>query len=102
MTMHNANLPAHPIDQNAVHDFAMGQIVVLREDHPDRERIYIAARAKACTGLTKREAFAMAAMQGLLANPDPRIFAMDEERIAFTAAQHGDALLRALEDTPWA
>lgn len=98
MTMRNADLPAYPVDQRGAHDIGMGQIIGLPEGHPDRERTYIEAVAKAATGLTKREAAAIAAMQGMLANPDAQMVQFDEERIARAAISHADALLRELED----
>ncbi len=45
-------------------------------------------------GLTKREAFAMAAMQGILANPNCDDVYSDK---AAAAVVHADALLKALE-----
>jgi hypothetical protein len=50
------------------------------------------------TGLTKREAFAMAAMQGMLANTD---FEKIIEKFGYTVSYHSvsiaDALLKELE-----
>ena len=40
----------------------------------------------------------IAAMQGMLANPDAQMVQFDEERIARAAISHADALLRELED----
>ena len=52
-------------------------------------------------GLTKRELFAAMAMQGLLANPDQAMVAMDEDHVAFSAMQHADALIAELnKETP--
>jgi hypothetical protein len=52
-------------------------------------------------GLTKREYFAAAAMQGILANPawDPNVH-RDEKRVAFTARINADALLAELAKEP--
>jgi hypothetical protein len=49
-------------------------------------------------GLTKREAFAMAAMQGLLTNAS--LYACTEKDTAKAAVLHADALLAALEAQP--
>jgi hypothetical protein len=48
--------------------------------------------------LTKRERFAMAAMQGLSANPDHTC--TDYEKLAGTAVKQADALIAALKSTP--
>ena len=50
------------------------------------------------TGLTKREAFAMAAMQGLLANSEPNSWSEEQWYKAFSsqAVNHADALLKEL------
>lgn len=61
--------PAYPMqDAQAIHAFSAGKIIDI-EDPEARDRAYLAARAQAVGGMTKREAYAMAAMQGLLANP---------------------------------
>lgn len=67
----NANLPAMPIELNG-----FGQY-----------------EPAAFTGLTKREMFAMAAMQGLLAKDDDR----QAHNVALQAVQNADALLAELE-----
>lgn len=46
-------------------------------------------------GLTKRETFAMAAMQGMMANSQSN--KMELEAVAGVALMHADALLKALE-----
>jgi hypothetical protein len=48
--------------------------------------------------MTKREAFAMAAMQGLLTNAS--LYACTEKDTAKAAVLHADALLAALEAQP--
>lgn len=48
-------------------------------------------------GLTKREAFAMAAMQGLCANPNKDLVARDAEQMAYLATEQADCLLSALQ-----
>lgn len=47
-------------------------------------------------GLTKREAFAMAAMQGLLASPS--FWSESEFRTSGYAVKHADALIAALNE----
>lgn len=50
-------------------------------------------------GLTKREAFAMAAMQGLVANGERYMNYVDEyEKRATQAVKYADALLEALNN----
>jgi len=49
-------------------------------------------------GLTKREAFAMAAMQGLLADGSRTDVLMADGSIAVVAVQQADALLKSLEN----
>tara|TARA_R110000851_G_scaffold160243_1_gene303456 strand:- start:2497 stop:2730 length:234 start_codon:yes stop_codon:yes gene_type:complete len=50
------------------------------------------------TGLTKREAFAMAAMQGILANSEPNSWSEEQWYSNFSkqAVNHADALLKEL------
>jgi len=50
-------------------------------------------------GLTKREAFAMAAMQGLLANSESNSWSEEQwyEQFSKQAVNHADALLKELE-----
>ena len=50
-------------------------------------------------GLTKREAFAMAAMQGLLANSKYRPDEGGIDTIAHMSVNQADALLKALEQS---
>lgn len=50
----------------------------------------------AYTGLTKREMFAMAAMQGICSNPYDRY---TYEQLAGHAVKHADALIAELEKT---
>lgn len=47
-------------------------------------------------GLTKREMFAMAAMQGITSNPDDRY---TYEQVAEHAVKYADALLAKLDET---
>ena len=49
-------------------------------------------------GLTKREAFAMAAMQGILANSEPNLWSEEQWYRNFSkqAVNHADALLKEL------
>lgn len=51
-------------------------------------------------GLTKREAFAMAAMQGLLANSEPNSWSEEQwyDQFSKQAVNHADALLKELEN----
>jgi len=54
---------------------------------------------KVVTGLTKREAFAMAAMQGFLGEPGSAQYAYDigiARRVAQCAVLHADSLLEEL------
>ena len=55
-----------------------------------------AEQCKPAFGLTKREMFAMAAMQGICSNPDDRY---TYEQLAGHAVKHADALLAELEKT---
>lgn len=48
-------------------------------------------------GMTKREQFAMAAMQGLLANPDEQTVGMSVTKMIKFAVMNADELLAALE-----
>ena len=53
---------------------------------------------KPLTGLTKREAFAMAAMQGLLANSEPTSWSDSQyyDQMSKQAVNHADKLLAEL------
>jgi alkylhydroperoxidase family enzyme len=51
-----------------------------------------------CEPLSKRERFAMAAMQGLCANPDHTC--TKYESLAGTARKQADRLIRELEENP--
>ena len=74
--MKNANLPAMPIELNGFGQYA----------------------PEAYVGLTKREMFAMAAMQGILSNGvDYTMF--DDQDICKAAVIHADNLLAELEKT---
>ena len=50
------------------------------------------------TGLTKREAFAVAAMQGILANSEPNSWSEEQwyKQFSTQAVNHADALLKEL------
>ena len=73
--MKNGSLPAMPIELSGFGQFA----------------------SEAYTGLTKREMFAMAAMQGLIAS-DTR-GTLHEKRCAELAVKQADALLAELDRT---
>jgi len=80
--MKNADMPAMPagsIDVNAI-----------RSDQLDESGRYLI-----CRGLTKREMFAMAAMQGILT----RRANTDRSSIARYSVEYADALLAELEIT---
>ena len=72
--MTNADMPAMPIELNGFRKCAQ----------------------ESYTGLTKREMFAMAAMQGICANSSDRY---TYEQLAGHAVAHADALLKQLEQT---
>ena len=72
--MKNGDMPAMPIELNGFGQYA----------------------PEAHIGLTKREMFAMAAMQGICSNPDDRY---TYEQLAGHAVKHADALLAELEKT---
>jgi hypothetical protein len=55
--------------------------------------------APAGTGLTKREAAAIAALQGLLASPNPKLQQAEAFRISIWAVAHADGLFDELEST---
>lgn len=81
--MKNADLPAYPVhyvDYSCGIDGNEGPFLVTKSD----------------TGLTKREMFAMAAMQGICSNPDDRY---TYEQMAGHAVKHADALLAKLDET---
>lgn len=84
--------PAYPMqDAQAIHAYAAGAVVGIT-DPAECDRAYMAARAQAVGGLTKREAFAMAAMQGLLANPANQGATADQ--IAAVAWHQADKMLQ--------
>ena len=53
-------------------------------------------------GLTKRELFAAMLAQGIMANPSEQMVTWDEEKVAFAAVQHADALIAELNKEPTA
>ena len=61
------------------------------------EPAYPRAHAYLASGLTIRQEFAKAAMQGLLANPTEEAWHSTAERIARIAIEHADALLAELQ-----
>ena len=78
--MNNGDKPASPLDSIAESDMCGGY----NYEH---------------SGLTKREAFAMAAMQGIMVNSNPQV--SDDSSIYLVAAiavDQADALLAALEN----
>jgi hypothetical protein len=79
--MNNGDKPAAPIDFK--YSVAHGSLKKVHEMH---------------SGLTKREAFAMAAMQGFLAGDGFEFLAKSEETIAMWSVSMADALLAALEE----
>ena len=78
MTIKNSDVPAMPIELNGFGQYA----------------------SEAYTGLTKREMFAMHAMQGLLASAadsDGQWTNAGPDNVAFEAVAFADALLKELE-----
>lgn len=59
--------PARPVDQHIAHTAAMKETNSIK-GAPEHEGAYIAARDRIALGLTVREEFAKAALQGILAN----------------------------------
>ncbi|MGB3727346.1 MAG: hypothetical protein WA981_16460 [Glaciecola sp.] len=85
--MKNSDLPAMPLSGDAYQDFAHYDGTPKTSYNPE------------CQGLTKREMFAMHAMQGLLANsygdswsPEQRVLSISRQSV-----EHADALLKELE-----
>ena len=78
--MKNGDIPANPIIDK--HGY------VRKSDFDCEQR---------CYGLTKREHFAIEAMQGLLASERPN-YSSDPEGNARMALENADALLKALEN----
>ena len=83
--MNNSDMPANPITDKSGH---LKQV----SDHVDY-------KSRMC-GLTKREAFAMAAMQGWLARCAnvPHTHKLEPESVASVAVSMADALLKELEE----
>ena len=77
MTIKNGDMPAKPIEINGFGQFA----------------------PEAFIGLTKREMFAMAAMQGILSSETDARHHNNEEALAESAVKCADALLSQLERT---
>lgn len=87
MTIKNGDLPAAPVDMT--NDKLLQMMALGLNDASAK------SAARAMMGLTKREQFAMAAMQGLLANePDRQPF-----YIAADSVIMADTLLAELERT---
>ena len=76
MNMKNADMPAMPVDYNA------------------KQGIALEGKLEVGSGLTKREIFAMNAMQGLLSRG---AWSNKVSSIANDAVRHADALLAELE-----
>lgn len=76
--MNNADMPAMP-QERALWVEGIGECPTL------------------ATGLTKREHFAILAMQGLLSSPDRRCLDMDYVEIACHSVKFADSLLAELE-----
>ena len=82
--MDNGNLPAHPLTGDAYLDLNGGAMAE--------------GSFEPGMGMTKREAFAMAAMQGLLANSEPTSWSDSQyyDQISKQAVNHADKLLAEL------
>jgi|TARA_R110000803_G_scaffold34063_1_gene74525 hypothetical protein len=82
--MNNGNNPANPLTGDAYIDFSVYDETKGGESSYNPE----------CQGLTKREAFAMAAMQGLIASDIENIYTTTD--IAEISVTQADALLKEL------
>lgn len=90
--MNNADMPAMPLTGDAYRDFAGYDGTRNTSYNPE------------CQGMTKREQFAMAAMQGMLANKYVQDFNGGESpnnpyALTIKAVAYADALLKALEES---
>jgi hypothetical protein len=105
MKIDNAALPAYPAHQTTAHQVALQMVAHIPRGSKGYEPAYIAALAAASVGLTKREAFVMAATQGILSNPylvtAREINGHDTpEFVAKHAARYADAMLAELAKEP--
>jgi hypothetical protein len=80
----NADLPATPLVNQNGHPYHASQVCF--DNNP------------LCSGMSKREAFAMAAMQGLLSNSEPKSWSDSQyyDQISKQAVNHADKLLKEL------
>lgn len=81
MTIKNGDLPAMPISIDLI-------VPDKGESIPDQFPY----------GLTKREQFAMAAMQGFTANSASQMLKLNLQDVAILSVMQADELLKALED----
>lgn len=81
--MKNGDMPAQALSGDANYDFTLKG----------------AGYNPECQGLTKREMFAMAAMQGMLSSADAEMQNCGGKIIIENAIWYADALLLALEET---
>ena len=85
--MNNGDYPANPLTGDAYIDFSMY----------DESKGGSSSYNPECQGLTKREAFAMAAMQGMSSNPEFYGQSVDfAKNIAVDCVKFADALLAEL------
>ena len=80
----NGDLPVTPLVMDNGHPYHAGNIAF--------------GNKPLTSGLSKREAFAMAAMQGLLANSEPNSWSEEQwyKQFSSQAVNHADALLLEL------
>jgi hypothetical protein len=87
--MKNADMPAMP----------SGAIVRSRTNRndPGSDFFVVTETSAANMGMTKREAFAMAAMQGFLSNSKVNLMVPTDSSVVLESIKVADALLAALE-----
>jgi len=100
MKINNAALPAYPAHQTTAHQVALRMVSHIPKGSKGYEPAYIAASAAASVGLTKRELFAMAAMQGMCAHESKESGFYTEATLAQIAVARADALLAELAKEP--
>jgi predicted nucleic acid-binding protein len=100
MKINNAALPAYPAQRDSAHLIAVQATAHIPNGSRERESAYIAVAASASVGLTKREEFAKAAMQGLCANHGTYGVNNGPGDVAARAVQVADALLAELAKEP--